>query len=579
MIPAHRRTPLVPLLLAAALVPSAWANPQDLGSTAAASQDDNGVLGNNHSAPQVGGLAVSEDGRFVVFVSRASNLAPGDTNGREDAFLRDTHTGTTVRASVGDSGQEGNGDVIHCDVSDDGRYVAFSSTASNLVPGDTNGFADVFLRDMLLGTTALVTRTPQGGVAPGGPAAYPTISSDGSRVAFESPGRGLVPVDTNLNVDVFVYERATGAVTLVSQTPGGQPGDRSSGRPHISPDGGWVAFQSDAGNLGPADPNGFSDVYVRELATGTTLRLEGPSGSLNSPASAPRISQGGAHVAFKTGATNVLAGGNVNGIHIVRWERATGVMAIASVDASGAPVFGTSDDPEISYDGQWVAFRSFLSGLVPGDTNGQEDVFVRRMDQGWTERVSVAGGLGQLSSASRTPSLSGSGRFTAFTSNASGVVAGDNNQATDVFLRDRGHDAAFAGAEYCASVPNSTGVAARTFALGNPRLSARDVTLASTGVPPGQFGFYFMSETVGLVPAFGSSLGTLCVGGTIYRLDAHIVSSTAQGRTGLAVPFQHLPTGASFAAGARWNFQLWFRDVVGGLPTSNTSSAVGVLWR
>ena len=250
-----------------------------------------------------------------------------------------------------------------------------------------------------------------------------------------------------------------------------------------------------------------------------------------------------------------------------------------SRDATGAVAGGFSGDPDISDDGVWVAFRSFESDLVAGDTNGREDVFVRNVPQGWNERASVSGSGGELEAASRATAISGDGRTTLFSTASALAVPSDNNAGIDVFVRDRGFTTGFAGAEYCASTVNSSGSAARTAAAGDPTLSAASLTLATVGMPPNTLGFYFMSRTAGFVPGFGGSQGNLCVGGTLFRLDQFIVSADAAGRTSLPLAFGQLPPGAAFAVGERWNFQLWFRDLVGGTQTSDTSSAVGVVWR
>lgn len=580
--PSPRSTDLLirPLrALGLALVAAAPAAAQDLGDTERVSVADGGLEVAGLNTGNYRQTAVSADGRFVVFSSRAPDLVPGDTNGAEDVFLRDRIADTTVRVSVGAGGVQADGPSDECDVSDDGRFVVFASVASNLVPGDGNGLTDVFLRDVVAGTTTLVSRTPGGATGVNGGSELPSISGDGARVAFESNATGLDPADTNGTGDVFLYERATDTVRLVSRAPGGAAGNGSSSRAHISADGGWVAFSSAARNLGPSDPTGTVDIYVHDVATGNNLRITGPTGSLDSLCQNPRISRDGRHVAFQTGASNLLTTPYVNGAHIARWDRISGEIEVVSRDLTGAVTGGTSGDPDISDDGVWVAFRSFESDLVAGDSNGREDVFVRNVPQRWTERASVAHDGGELDAASRATAISGNGRFTLFSTTSTLAVPSDNNSGNDVFVRDRGFTTGFAGAEYCASTVNSSGSAARTVAAGDPTLSASSLTLATVGVPPNTLGFYFMSRTAGFVPGFGGSQGNLCVGGTLFRLDQFVVSADAQGRTSSPLPFAQLPPGAAFAVGERWNFQLWFRDVVGGTQTSNTSSAVGVIWR
>lgn len=553
---------------------------QDFGTTERLSRPSGGGVASGNTFPNVRWSALSADGRYAVFTSQAPDLVPNDTNGVADVFIRDRELGTTRRVSVGSGGQQGDGATRGCDVSDDGRFVAFTSSASNLVAGDTNGVRDVFLRDLDLGTTTLVSG-PGPTVVGDGISEHPSISGDGAMVVYSSIATNLVPGDSNQRVDVFLFDAATGQNRRLSEGPGGAGGDGNSQLPDISADGQWVAFESSAQNLGPVDPSITTDIYVSPSAPGgPMIRIVGPSGSLSARSAAPRISSDGRFVAFESRAVNLIAGGNTNGVHIARWDRVSGTIEIASRDLGGAVAGGVSGDPCISGSGDLVAFRSFESDLAPGDTNGREDIFVRHMAEGWTERVSLEADGDQIdSAASRAPALSGSGRFTAFASAANGIVPGDLGSNGDVFVRDRGHDELFAGAEYCSSNPNSTGVAARTVAIGSPRLPANDLTLSTVSLPPQQFGFYFTSSVTGFVPLFGGSQGNLCVGGSIVRLDGFIQNSGALGRVSLPLPFGQLPPGASFAVGQRWNFQYWFRDVVGGAPTSNTSSASAVIWR
>jgi len=175
------------------------------GTTERVSHGTSGVQGNHYSeAP-----ALTSDGRFVAFASLASNLVPDDTNGQTDVFVRDHRTGVTERFSLGPNRVQGNNGSSDPALSAGGRFVAFASGASNLVPGDTNGERDVFVRDRQTGTTARVSLGPNGSQAesPDEDAVgslNPVLSSDGRFVAFESSANNLVPGDTNNADDVFV---------------------------------------------------------------------------------------------------------------------------------------------------------------------------------------------------------------------------------------------------------------------------------------------------------------------------------------------------------------------------------------
>lgn len=466
--------------------------------TASVQANDVSVDGSRQSA-------VSRDARFVVFRSAASNLDPSDPGNAWDVFLRDTRLDTTVLVSVGMGGAASNGSAWECDVSDDGRYVAFSSSASNLVPGDTNGHADVFLRDVLLGTTILVSRGPTGLSGSGGASRRPAISADGARIVFDSDASDLDPNDANGFRDAFLFDRLSGTLRAVSTGPSGGTGKGASMEADISPDGGWVAFSSGSTAFGLPDPHNLADIYVRELATGTYLRIFGPNGTFDQASIEPRLSANARHVVFLTSAINVLPGGNAFYANVVAYDRLTGALDIISRSTTGALGDGSCFDPTISHDGAFVAFSSLAANLVPSDTNGTYDVFVRNRVEGWTERVSVTHAGDQLAVASRFPALSGLGRHAGFRSPLPNIVPGDTNNAADLFLRDRGHDPGFAGSAFCGAAVNSTGQAARTTVAGNVRLAAQDLTLATDRLPPHRFGFYFMSRDAAFIPGFGGS--------------------------------------------------------------------------
>jgi Tol biopolymer transport system component len=320
-------------------------------------------------------LAISADGRYVAFYSAASSLVPGDTNGALDVFVRDRRAGTTQRVSVATDGSQGNGFSYDPAISADGRYVAFDSYASSLVPGDTNGDSDVFVRDRRLGTTQRVSVATNGSQG-NGDSASPAISADGRYVAFSSDASNLVPGDTNGALDVFVRDRRSGTTQRVSVATDGS--QANGGSPAISADGRYVAFTSVASNLVPGDTNGFEDVFVRDLKSGTTRRVsvatDGSQGN-NDSSVRPAISADGRYVAFESYASNLVPG-DTNGLEFVRDLRLDTTRQV-DVAADGGQPNGLSFFPAISADGRYVAFESYASNLVPGDTNHSADVFVR----------------------------------------------------------------------------------------------------------------------------------------------------------------------------------------------------------
>ncbi|MEZ6014665.1 MAG: hypothetical protein R3F49_06105 [Planctomycetota bacterium] len=534
-----------------------------------------GVPGSGHSASGAGReIAVSDSGRFIAFTSEANNLVPGDTNGVADAFLHDRITGATARVSVGDQGQQGNGGCEGVTMSGDGRFVAFASLADNLVPGDANAALDVFLFDAATGTSQLVSRTAQG--APGnGASSWPSMDEDGVAVAFQSAATDLVSGDANGRIDIFLYRPSTGVVTLVSRATSGAPSNGDSVTPDLSADATHVAFATASTTFDPSDPNGLSDIYVRDLAQGTTTRIGNASGGYDGALLLPAISSGGRFVAFESPATNLAAGVASGFTNIYRYDRQSGVMLAVNRATDGSLANQTSSECDIAADGAWVTFKTNATNLGAGALSNSTNVYVRRVDQGWTEVCSLSDDEELLNAASFKPAVSGDGRFVAFRTGASNVVSIPGT-STDVYLRDRSFGTRAAGGTYCLSSVNSTGAMAETNVGGNNRIGAQSLILLTELLPTSSLGYYLLSETAGDVPGFGGSTGRLCLGGQIFRLSSFVQSAGAAGTVVQPLPFGALPPGASLNPGEHWHFQYWYRDSAGGLPVSNTSTAVCV---
>jgi Tol biopolymer transport system component len=422
--------PVGTVVLALLLLPAASAGP---GATFRASVATDGTEGNGRSFVP----AISADGRFAAFYSDASNLVAGDTNNARDVFVNDRQTGETTRVSVDSSGAEGNGDSFAPAISADGRFVTFSSDASTLVAGDTNGVDDVFVRDRQESTTTRASVGPGGAEANGG-SYSPSISADGRYVAFLSDATNLVSGDTDTNRDVFVFDRQTSATTRASVDSNGVQADIESLTPVLSANGRFVAFATFADNLVPDDLNESADVFVRDLQSSTTTRVSEYQGGSEADFDnfRPAISADGRFVAFDSDAAN-LAWGDTNDVFdVFVKDRQTDVLTRVSVDDAGAQANGDSLRPALSADGRFVAFYTDASNLVPGDTNGAEDVIVHDRRSGATKRVSVVGGGREANGDSVRPALSADGRLVVFESDASNLVAGDSNQFTDVFVND-----------------------------------------------------------------------------------------------------------------------------------------------
>ena len=339
------------------------------GTTTRVSVGSGGSQGNGRSDLP----SISRDGRYVAFFSEATNLVAGDTNGRSDIFVRDVVAGSTRRVSVTAGGGQANGDSAFPSISDNGRQVAFSSAASNLVSGDGNGLQDIFVRDLAAATTRRVSVSSTG-AGGNGPSIFPAISGNGDVVAFVSDATNLVPGDTNGSRDVFVRVRSTNTTQLVSVGAGGEPADSISAEPALSRDGRYVAFDSSATNLVPGDTDGFQDVFVRDRVAGTTQLVSAwPSGTpANRLSTAPDISENGQVVVFVSQLSDAGALTNV-----YRRNRGTGITQLASVGRTGQPADSNSFGASVSPDGQHVGFTSTATNLIAGDTNHQQDVFIR----------------------------------------------------------------------------------------------------------------------------------------------------------------------------------------------------------
>ena len=264
-----------------------------------------GVAGNAISTRP----AISQDGRFIAFRSSASDLIPDDNNGVDDIFVYDQQTGLLERVSVSSTGVESNLSSDRPSISGDGNLVAFYSDATNLVPGDTNFVRDIFIHDRSTGVTTLISKSAAGQLG-NGPSSRPSVSADGNFVAFHSDASNLVSGDTNFVADVFVYDVQKDTIELISKSSTGVLGNGLSSVPSISEDGSRVAYRSVASNLVPGDTNFLRDVFLHDRGTGETTRVSvstaGAQG--NGDSSRPSISHDGTHVGFQSFADNLVPG-------------------------------------------------------------------------------------------------------------------------------------------------------------------------------------------------------------------------------------------------------------------------------
>jgi Tol biopolymer transport system component len=542
--------------------------------------------------------SISADGRYVAFSSNATNLVPSDTNTASEVFVRERQLGLTERVSIDSAGAQANGASYYSSISADGRYVAFQSDATNLVPSDTNAASDIFVRDRQLGLTERVSIDSAGAQANGN-SYYPSISADGRYVAFQSYATNLVPGDTNEASDVFVRDRLNGTTERASVAIDGTQGNYLSGHPSISADGRYVAFTSLASNLVPGDTNNVFDVIVHDRMTGTTERVSvdsaGTQGNNDSGFYGLAISADGRYVAFQSVATNLVAGDTNVASDIFVRDRQLGLTERVSINSASVQGNSDSEYTAISGDGRYVAFQSFATNLVVGDTNASSDIFVRDRQLALTERVSIDSGGAQGNSDSEYPSISSDGRFVAFQSLATNLVALDTNAASDVFARDRSAssftslcDPAVAGviACPCSNSPSglghgcdnssSTGGAALA-ASGIAYLSMDTLFFTTSGEKPTATSVVLQGTALaasGLV--FGQ--GVRCIGGTLKRLYTKTAiggSITAPDAFDVPVSQQSAALGDRISPGqSRW-YLVYYRDpiVLGGCAASSTFNA------
>jgi hypothetical protein len=395
-----------------------------------------GIEGNAASNSKV---SISNDGRYVVFDSDATNLVAGDTNTRTDVFVYDRNTDTIERVSVDSNGVEGNNTSNYPSISVDGRYVVFISNATNLVDNDTNNVADVFVHDRNTNVTERVSLSNagvEGNGHSGSNSSTAYISSDGRYVGFLSDASNLVASDSNGMRDVFVYDRDTDTIERVNVTNLGAQTNGSTWSLSMAADGIHVAFASAATNLVAGDSNAKDDVFVYNRNTDTVERVSLDSNGVqgNDHSYGPSISDDGRYVAFYSDATNLI-GSDANGVtDTFVYDRNTDTTERVSVDSNGIEANGVSYAPAISPDGRFVAIDSDATNLVAGDTNGTEDIFVYDRDTNVTERASLDEDGEQASGYSYYPDIAEDGLFVAFVSDGAGLVSGDTNAAVDAFV-------------------------------------------------------------------------------------------------------------------------------------------------
>jgi Tol biopolymer transport system component len=405
--------------------------------------------------------ALSGDGRYIAFTSRAPNLVPGDLNGDTDVFVRDMVARSTQLVSANRFGTgTGNGGSGFPSISRDGRYVAFSSSASNLHVEDGDTTVDVFVRDMQTGEMILASRASGPlGLKGNGASGFPSLSGDGRFVTFESTALNLDGLavggeDDDATSDIYRREIVdpslqfpTILVSRQSVGNGGAKGNNTSDRPRISSDGRFVVFQSVASNLvlnlaeGGPDTNAQQDIFLRDIDTQSTRRVSIGAKVLNNAqalgqaSDSPSVSDDGRFVAFRSLAGNLHPDDDGSQNDIFLFDTQESDIIICSQHTFGTQAGNSCSLPVITADGRYIVFESGATSLVNGDNNSRTDIFRHDRTTRETVRLSVGTYGSELNGVSVRPTVSADGQYVAFVTDATNAAEDDTNGAVDIYLR------------------------------------------------------------------------------------------------------------------------------------------------
>lgn len=402
--------------------------------------DPAGGVANGESANP----AISRTGRLVAFDSSATNIAPDENGPIRDVFTVDRATGERLLVSRAPGGAPGDGPSVDPALAGPRRRVVFTSVATNLIPGDTNGAADIFVRDGA-GPIERVSVAHDGSQS-NGHSFQPDISADGRFVVFTSQATNLVVGDTNGADDIFIRDLRAGITRRVSLHGRRGQANGRSGTPAISPDGRFVSFESEATDLAGRDRNRVADVFLRDVSAGKTARVSESSRGREQNHSVPApfrqvsdVSRNGRYVVFESDATNLVEGDTNRDTDVFVSDRRRGKVERVSVSTRGLQGDNDSFAPTITPNGRFVGFQSFARNLAPSGA-AEEDIFVHDRKRGVTVLGTVSTeGTARAPESDRQllqePALSGNGKVVAFISGADNLTPGDTNGAVDVFVR------------------------------------------------------------------------------------------------------------------------------------------------
>ncbi len=383
-------------------------------------------------------LEPTADGRFVAFVSRATNFSDNDPDARLDVFVRDRFERTLELISVGTSGQMSDGDSRFPSISADARYVAFESTSSTFSLVDLNAQRDIYLHDRETGATTLISRGMSGN-AGNGSSGFPSISNDGRWIAFVSDSDDLVPGDSNGEQDVFLYDGLFETIRRVSvNESGGESSGGTVGQPAMSADGQTIAFASRASDIVAGDSETFVDIYVYDRCTGSVELASRTSagGFSNGDSFSPSISADGQRIVYSSLASDLVES-DANGFEdIFLYDRSTGDTSLVSVSTAGEQGGGDSFSPSIDARGRRVIFASTASNLAPGDPDGAViDLYARDLQREKTTRQSLTWLDRESGFPIRAWRLADEGNWAGFSSEGGALAPDDDNGLRDSYVR------------------------------------------------------------------------------------------------------------------------------------------------
>ena len=387
-----------------------------------------GVKANGESASP----SLAADGARVAFLSSATNLDPADSDDLPDVYAKDLPNGAARLVTVTRDGVKANGESASPSLSADGRWVAFVSTATNLDPADRDALPDVYVKDLSTGTLTLASTSSGGRKADAG-SEHPALSAGGSRVAFTSRARNLDPADDDEVADVYVKDLSTGALVLASTSSAGRKADRDSISPALSGDGRMVVFATAASTLDPSDRPGVFDVYAKDLGTGgvTLVSAEGGGIGPHDESREPALSANGKVVAFTAGAIPSTSDDTAIA-NIFTRDLTTGRVTLVSSPGGAAKANGSSGDPAICADGAVVAFATSATNLGPADQRERHGgVIVKSLPSG---AFATTGGMARQGGPSGAPAVSEDGRTVAFISSDSDLASTDTDRLADVYV-------------------------------------------------------------------------------------------------------------------------------------------------